>query len=57
MKSYYQVLSEGCNSSFPWRAIWKTKASLKVSSFVWCAVQGKILTIDTLIRRRKIIIN
>ena len=29
-------------------------STLKVEFFVWCAAQGKILTVDNLIRHRKI---
>lgn len=38
----------------PWQAIWKTSAPLKVSFFVCCMTQGKILTIDNLILRQRI---
>lgn len=53
MKSFYQALSGGGESFFLRHTIWISKALLKVSFFVRCAAQGKIRTIDNLIRRRK----
>jgi hypothetical protein len=41
--------------SFPWKNIWRVKASLRVSFFVWTAALGKILTHDYL-RRHHIVV-
>ncbi|XP_058212771.1 uncharacterized protein LOC131324709 [Rhododendron vialii] len=57
VKFHYQSLCGRGNSSFPWQAIWKTLAPLKVSFIIWCVAQRKILTIYNLIRRRIIIFN
>lgn len=40
-----------------WTAIWGTHSPTKVSVAVWHATKDKILTIDNLIRRRKVIVN
>lgn len=48
VKSYYKVLSNPIQSSFPWKSIWKVKVPLRVAFFVWTATLGKILTLDNL---------
>ena len=64
VKSYFLHLSSSVGNSssslsdcnFPWNIIWKSQAPLKVSSFVWEACQGKILTFDNLQKRGKILV-
>ena len=46
--SYYRVLTESSDQSFPWKSIWKPKDLSRVAFFVWIAGLGKILTIDNL---------
>lgn len=40
---------------FPWKTIWCIHSSTKVSFFMWCAAKDVILTMDSLIWRRKVI--
>lgn len=44
VKSFYSILSDGGNCSFPWKSIWKVKAHTKLAFFTWKAVKGRILT-------------
>jgi hypothetical protein len=55
VKSFYKVLSNPIQSSFPWKSNWKVKVSLRAAFFVWTATLGKILTLDNL-RERNIIV-
>ena len=48
--SYYEVLRGNDTSYFPWKAIWKVNAPLRVAFFGWMAL-GSILTIENLIKR------
>ena len=43
--------------SFPWKSIWKVKATSKVAFFTWTAVKGKILTLDNLGKRNICVVN
>ena len=51
VKSYYNSLRAGNNVLFPDKEIWGSYASLRTRFFVWEAVWGKILTVDTLMKR------
>jgi hypothetical protein len=44
-------------SPFPWKSIWRTKASSRVAFFTLTAVLRKILIIDNLRKRNLIVIN
>uniref|UniRef100_A0A7N2MX24 Reverse transcriptase zinc-binding domain-containing protein n=1 Tax=Quercus lobata TaxID=97700 RepID=A0A7N2MX24_QUELO len=55
VRSYYQVLTKSFDQSFPWKTIWKSKVPSSVTFFVWFVALGNILTIDSL-RKRKILI-
>ena len=51
VKSYYNSLRAENNLSFPTKEIWGSCAPLRTRFFAWEAVWGKILTIDTLMKR------
>jgi len=55
MSSYYEVLIRRNGLSFPWKSIWRVKASTRVAFSVWSAALGKILTHDNL-RKRNIVV-
>jgi len=65
VKSYFLHLSSSLGNSssslsdcgFPCNIIWKSRFPLKVSFFVWQTCQGKILTLDNLQKRGKILVN
>ena len=46
--SFYKILTCKDAPPFPWKSIWRTKASFKVAFFIWSMAQGKILTMDNL---------
>ena len=46
--SYYHKLHGSSFIAFPWKDIWKVKASRHVSFFVWTAAWNRILTGDIL---------
>ena len=48
VKSYYQVMVNSAPIVGPWKSIWKSKAPLRVTFFVWTTVLEKILTLDNL---------
>ena len=48
IRSYYHKLHGSSSVVFPWKGIWKVKASRRVSFFVWIAAWDKILTGDNL---------
>lgn len=51
MKSYYERLTPRRGiENFPQRQVWYKNVPLKVSFFVWEAVQGRVLTTDNLRR-------
>lgn len=60
VNSFYKHLA-GHNKNgsfiFPTKMVWKSKAPPCISFFAWEAVKEHILTIDSLIKRRKIIVN
>uniref|UniRef100_A0A7N2KUK5 Reverse transcriptase zinc-binding domain-containing protein n=1 Tax=Quercus lobata TaxID=97700 RepID=A0A7N2KUK5_QUELO len=51
VRSFYEFLWSSPSMSFPWKAIWRTKAPRRVSFFVWTAARGEILTCKNLIKR------
>lgn len=53
--SYYHTLSPPTGPSFPWKTMWRNKASSRVAFVVWATVLEKILTLDNL-RKRHIIL-
>jgi hypothetical protein len=58
VRSFYEELSRKDGpflSFFPWKNIWRVKASTRVAFFVWSAALGKILTHDNL-RKRNVIV-
>lgn len=44
--SYYKVIWGSTIVFFPWKSIWRVKASRQVSLFVWTTTWGRILTHD-----------
>ena len=50
-RSFYYVLTERPDRSFPCRSVWTVKAPPRVSFFVWTAAWKRILTYDNLMRR------
>ena len=46
--SYYHKLHGSSSIVFPWKGIWKVKASRRVSFFVWTVAWDRILTGDNL---------
>ncbi|XP_059627693.1 uncharacterized protein LOC132270534 [Cornus florida] len=55
VKSYFSMV-ELPGPTFPWKAIWRTKAPLKVAFFSWTTALGSILTTDNL-RRSQVVVN
>jgi hypothetical protein len=57
VKSFYRVLQSRIVSStpFPFKCIWKTRTSPRVTFFIWTAALGNILTASNLQRRAIII--
>jgi hypothetical protein len=52
-KSYYTMLispNSKESGSFPWKSIWKMKASPCIAFFLWATTMGRILTVDNLRR-------
>ena len=52
IRSFYNKLRDSPPIVFPWKAIWRVKATRRVSFFVWCVAWNKILTTDNLRLRR-----
>jgi hypothetical protein len=52
VRSFYRLLTSNTTTNFPWRSIWQCRVPHKVAVFIWLVVQGKILTLDNLRRRR-----
>jgi hypothetical protein len=50
VKTFYKALVCHEVAYFPWKVIWRVKASKRVAFFVWTAALGKILTHDNLRR-------
>ena len=48
IRSFYNKLRSPLPIIFPWKGVWKVKAPLRVSFFVWTAVWDRILTGDNL---------
>lgn len=58
MRSYYLALiGRRQQSSFPWKAIWISKAPCRVAFFVWEGALDDILTGDSLRERKRIYVN
>ncbi|XP_059663394.1 uncharacterized protein LOC132309059 [Cornus florida] len=57
VRAFYHSLMVIQGPSFPWKAIWRLKAPLKVAFFAWCTVLNSILTLDNLKRRLQIVVN
>ena len=57
MKAYYNALLPTAGHIIPWKSIWKTKATPRVTFLVWAAAMGRILTIDNLRKRHVIVID
>jgi hypothetical protein len=55
VKIFYKALVCHEAACFPWKGIWRVKASKRVAFFVWTTALGKILTHDNL-RRRGIVV-
>ena len=56
-KSYYNKLRDPPSIVFPWKGIWRVKAPRRVSFFIWCVAWNKILTGDTLILRKLVLVD
>lgn len=60
VKNLYERLmgdSESTGIYVPVQQIWKNSAPSKIAFFAWEAYRGRILTIDKLMRRGKIMVN
>lgn len=57
MESFYSALTSSTRNSFPWKAIWKSKAPNRVTFFAWEASREAILTEDNLRARKRIYVN
>lgn len=57
VKSYYLALIGRQRSSFPWKAIWKSKTPSRMAFFAWEALLESILTVDNLRARNRIYVN
>jgi hypothetical protein len=57
VRFFYSVLFRIDSSHFPWKSIWRTKASLRVVFYAWSAAIGNILTMDNLRKRHVIVID
>ena len=52
IRSFYNKLRSPLPIIFPWKCVWRVKASWRVSFFVWTAVWDRILIGDNLRGRR-----
>jgi hypothetical protein len=57
VRSFYNILITKECTHFPWTSIWQTKAPSRVAFFVWSATLGKILMLDNLRKKNKVLIN
>ena len=57
VSSFYQLLARERFVEGPWRVVWLTGITPKVSFFVWTAALNRILTIDNLMRRGWVMVN
>lgn len=57
VSSFFAAMSGGHSPINPLYRIWQLKIPRRVMVFYWLALQGGILTMDNLRRRRKIIVN
>ncbi|KAB1208900.1 hypothetical protein CJ030_MR6G006004 [Morella rubra] len=48
VREFYSSCSGGNSQLFPWRGVWRTKVSMRVSFFVWEAMHSRNLMIDNL---------
>uniref|UniRef100_A0A5B7B4Q6 Reverse transcriptase zinc-binding domain-containing protein n=1 Tax=Davidia involucrata TaxID=16924 RepID=A0A5B7B4Q6_DAVIN len=51
VRSFFKELTAKGDCSFPWIAIWKSKAPLKVNFFVWLVAWDAVLTTHKFQRR------
>ena len=54
-RSYYHAIQGTSNSWFPWKGVWKTKILKLVAFFLWTAAHDRILTLDNLRLRGRIL--
>lgn len=57
VRSHYGTLRGITCANFSWRIIWQSKAPPKVVFFVWTTELGKILMVDNLIKRIRVIVD
>ncbi|XP_059623206.1 uncharacterized protein LOC132266370 [Cornus florida] len=57
IRSFFRCLTDDHRAHFPWKAVWHSKAPLKVGFFAWTSVLGQIFTRDNLRRRNQVVIN
>ena len=57
IRSYYQVIQGNPNLLFPWKGVWKPKIPKRVAFFMWIATHNRILTLDNLMLRDRIVVN
>ena len=57
VRGYYSSFYPPTFVSFSWRMIWQLKVPPRVAFFSWSASLGKILTIDSLRKRRVIVLD
>ena len=57
IRSYYNKLRDSPSIVFPWKGVWRVKASRRVSFFVWCVAWNKILTGDNLRLRGLVLVD
>ena len=56
-RSYYQAIHGNHNFFFPWKGVWKPKIPKRVAFFLWTAAHNRILTLDNLMLRDRILVN
>ena len=56
-RSYYQDIQGNPNLLFPWKGVWKPKIPKQVAFFLWTAAHNRILTLDNLMLRDRIVVN
>lgn len=55
VRSYYKALQPSITCPFPWKSLCKPQVLTKVRFYIWTAALQKILTVDSL-RRRKLVV-
>ena len=56
-RSYYHAIQGTPNFRFPWKGVWKTKILKLVAFFLWTATHDRILTLENLRLRGRILAN